>query len=189
MSRPLVLVMGVSGSGKSTVGALLAAALRVPFADADGFHPPANISKMRAGLPLTDEDRWPWLAAIGAWLDAQVVEGGVATCSALKRCYRARLLEGRPSVRLLHLAGEPALIEARQAARQGHFMPASLMASQFAALEPPDDVEGCITLSIAQPPAGIVAAALAALTAGAQGPRNHGQPEDPTMRSNEDNPL
>jgi gluconokinase len=181
--------MGVSGSGKSTVGALLAAALRVPFADADGFHPPDSIKKMRAGLSLTDEDRWPWLAAIGAWLDAQVVEGGVATCSALKRSYRARLLEGRPSVRLLHLAGEPALIGPRLAARRGHFMPASLMASQFATLEPPDDVDGCITLSVVPTPAEIVAAALTALAGSAYGPENPGQAAYPRIRSNGDNLL
>jgi len=164
-----VLVMGVSGCGKSTVGALLAEALGAAFADADAFHPPANIAKMSAGVPLTDEDRWPWLDAIGAWLDARAAVGGVVTCSALKRVYRARLLAGRRGVRLLHLHGEPALIGARQAAREGHFMPSSLMTSQFATLEPPGLEEGCITLSVAPPPAEIVAAALAALTAGAQG--------------------
>jgi gluconokinase len=167
VSRPLVLVMGVSGSGKSTVGALLAVALGVPFADGDAFHPAGNIAKMAAGTPLTDADRWPWLAAIGAWLDAQVGPGGVATCSALKRAYRERLLTGRPGVRLLHLAGAPELIGARQAARAGHFMPPSLMASQFATLEPPEPGEGCITLSVAATPEAIVAAALAALAGGA----------------------
>jgi len=164
-----VLVMGVSGCGKSTVGTLLAERLGVAFADADAFHPPANIAKMSAGVPLTDEDRWPWLDAIGAWLDARATVGGIVTCSALKRVYRARLLEGRSGVRLLHLHGEPALIGARQAAREGHFMPSSLMTSQFATLEPPAPEEGCITLSVAPPPAEIVAAALAALTGRAQG--------------------
>jgi gluconokinase len=161
--------MGVSGCGKSTVGAMLAEALGVSFADADAFHPPENIEKMSAGVPLTDADRWPWLDAIGAWLDARRAEGGVVTCSALKRAYRARLLEGRPGMRLLHLHGELELIGARQAAREGHFMPPSLMASQFATLEPPAPEEGCITLSVEPAPAEIVAAALAALTAGAQG--------------------
>ena len=165
----LVLLMGVSGSGKSTVGKLLAEALGVPFADADAFHPPENITKMRAGTPLTDADRWPWLEAIGRWLDERAASGGVATCSALKRVYRQKLLTGRPQVRLFHLHGEPDLIIARQAAREGHFMPASLMASQFATLEPPGPEEGCISLSIAPAPADIVRAALAALTFGAQG--------------------
>ena len=141
MSKPLVLVMGVSGAGKSTVGSLLAARLDVPFADADGFHPPANIEKMSRGEPLTDEDRWPWLDAIGAWLDAREATGGVVTCSALKRAYRDRLLAGRAAVRLLHLSGDPALIGARQAARQGHFMPPSLLDSQLATLEPLGDDE------------------------------------------------
>ena len=165
MTRPLVLVMGVSGAGKSTLGALLAAALGVPFADADEFHPPANVAKMASGTPLTDEDRWPWLDAIGAWLDAQADAGagGVATCSALRRIYRVRLLGGRPAVRLIHLDGAPEVIAARQAARPGHFMPASLMASQFATLEPPGPEEGAITLSVLPPPDQVLRAALAAL--------------------------
>ncbi len=162
-SLPLVLVMGVSGAGKSTVGALLADRLGVAFADADDFHPPANIRKMRAGVPLTDADRWPWLAAIGAWLDARGAAGGVVTCSALRRAYRAALLEGRPAVRLLYLKGDPALIAARQAARPGHFMPPSLMASQFATLEEPEAAERAITLSVAGSPETILTAALAAL--------------------------
>ncbi len=166
MSKPLVLVMGVSGAGKSTVGSLLAARLDVPFADADSFHPPANIGKMSRGEPLTDDDRWPWLDAIGAWLDAQGAAGGVVTCSALKRVYRDRLLDGRRAVRLLHLSGDPALIGARQAARPDHFMPASLMASQFATLEAPGEEEGVITLSVAPAPETIVEAALAALGQG-----------------------
>lgn len=164
MSR-LVLVMGVSGAGKSTVGSLLAARLGVDFADADDFHPAVNVAKMRAGQPLTDADRWPWLEAIGAWLDARAAAGagGVATCSALKHSYRDRLLDPRPAVRLLHLAGDAALIGARQAARPDHFMPPSLMASQFATLEPPDADERAIVLSVVPPPEAIVAAALRAL--------------------------
>jgi gluconokinase len=163
--EPLILVMGVSGAGKSTIGTLLAARLSVAFADADAFHPAENIRKMSAGVPLTDADRWPWLDAIGAWIDAQAVAGagGVVACSALRRVYRARLLAARPAVRLLYLWGEPALIAARQAARPGHFMPPSLMASQFATLEPPEPAEQAISLSVAATPAAIVAAALAAL--------------------------
>ncbi|MBL6456382.1 gluconokinase [Belnapia sp. T6] len=159
----LVLVMGVSGAGKSTVGSLLAQRLGVPFADADSFHPPANIEKMSRGEPLTDEDRWPWLDAIGAWLDAHGPRGGVATCSALKQVYRDRLLGSRPAVRLLHLSGDPAVIGARQAARPDHFMPPSLMASQFATLEPPAPGDGTIILSVTPSPEAIVEAALAAL--------------------------
>jgi gluconokinase len=162
MPKPLVLVMGVSGAGKSTVGALLAARLEAPFADADAFHPPANIAKMSRGEPLTDADRWPWLDAIGAWLDAQAASGagGVVTCSALRRVYRDRLLAGRPAVRLLHLSGDAALIGARQAARPDHFMPASLMASQFATLETPVAEEGAIVLSVEPAPEMIVEVAL-----------------------------
>ncbi len=159
----LVLVMGVSGAGKSTVGSLLAERLGVPFADADSFHPPENIEKMSRGEPLTDEDRWPWLDAIGAWLDAHEPAGGVATCSALKQAYRDRLLASRPAVRLLYLEGDPALIGARQAERAGHFMPPSLMSSQFATLEPPAPDPGTIILSVAPPPEEIVEEALAAL--------------------------
>jgi len=162
---PLVLVMGVSGAGKSTLGAMLAAALGVAFADADAFHPPANVAKMAAGTPLTDADRWPWLAAIGAWMDAQRPSGGVVTCSALKRSYRDRLRAACPDLRLIHLDGAPELIGARQAARAGHFMPPSLMASQFATLEPPGPEEDAIILSVAPPPDQVVRAALAALGA------------------------
>ncbi|MBX9701764.1 MAG: gluconokinase [Acetobacteraceae bacterium] len=157
--------MGVSGAGKSTLGAMLAAALGVPFADADSFHPTANVAKMAAGTPLTDADRWPWLDAIGAWLDSQAAAGagGVATCSALKRVYRARLFGARPAVRLIHLEGAPELITARQAARPGHFMPPSLMASQFATLEAPAPEEGAITLSVQPPPDVVLRDALRAL--------------------------
>jgi len=134
MASPIV-VMGVSGSGKSTVGAALAQRLRVPFADADDFHPPANIAKMTAGQALDDNDRYPWLEAIGEWL-AQHAEGGVMSCSALKRKYRDQLRRHCPDVEFLHLSGTPEVISRRQASRPGHFMPASLLASQFATLEP-----------------------------------------------------
>jgi len=134
MASPIV-VMGVSGSGKSTVGAALAQRLRVPFADADDFHPPANIAKMTASQALDDNDRYPWLEAIGEWL-AQHAEGGVMSCSALKRKYRDQLRRHCPDVEFLHLSGTPEVISRRQASRPGHFMPASLLASQFATLEP-----------------------------------------------------
>jgi len=130
-----IVVMGVSGSGKSTVGAALAQRLRVPFADADDFHPEANIAKMTAGHALDDDDRRPWLDSIGEWLAAHA-DGGVMSCSALKHAYRDQLREHCPDVDFLHLAGTPEVIGRRQASRPGHFMPASLLASQFETLEP-----------------------------------------------------
>ena len=131
----LVVVMGVSGSGKSTVGAALAQRLRVPFADADDFHPPANIAKMSAGHALDDHDRHPWLETIGEWLDEHQAQGGVMSCSALKRKYRDQLRHHAPTVEFVHLHGTPEVIARRQASRPGHFMPASLVHSQFATLE------------------------------------------------------
>lgn len=138
---PLLVVMGVSGSGKSTVGAALAQRLRVPFADADDFHPPANIAKMSAGIPLDDEDRHPWLEAIGEWLAGHDAGGGVISCSALKRKYRDQLRHHDHRILFVHLHGTREVIAARQASRPGHFMPAALLASQFATLEPlaPDE--------------------------------------------------
>ncbi|WP_068187199.1 gluconokinase [Mycobacterium sp. UM_CSW] len=132
---PPVVVMGVSGSGKSTVGAALARRLAVPFIDADTLHPPANIAKMTAGEPLDDDDRRPWLERVGEWL-ADHRDGAVASCSALKRNYRDQLRAHCPEVEFLHLAGSPELIGGRLAARSGHFMPAALLQSQFEALEP-----------------------------------------------------
>ena len=134
--RPLVVVMGVSGSGKSTVGAALAQRLRVPFADADDFHPPANIAKMTAGHALDDQDRHPWLEAVGEWLAEHDQDGGVMTCSALKHSYRDQLRHHEPRIEILHLDGSREVIARRQASRPGHFMPASLLDSQFATLEP-----------------------------------------------------
>ena len=132
--------MGVSGSGKSTVGAAIAQRLRVPFEDADDLHPSANIAKMSRGEPLDDHDRYPWLELVGEWL-AVHEEGGVMGCSALKRKYRDQIRGIAPTVRFLYLEGSRDVIEARQAARPGHFMPASLLTSQFATLEPlaPDE--------------------------------------------------
>ncbi|MGK7861980.1 gluconokinase [Falsiroseomonas sp. E2-1-a4] len=159
----LVLVMGVSGAGKSTVGPLIAQRLGVRFDDADSFHPPANVDKMSRGAPLDDTDRAPWLDAIGAHLAAHEGIGCVVTCSALKRAYRDRLRAAAPGLRLVFLQGDLALVAARQAARQGHFMPASLIASQFATLEPPTPDEGAVLLNVAATPDALAEAAITAL--------------------------
>ena len=132
---PLVTVMGVSGSGKTTIGAALAQRLRVPFADADDFHTAANIAKMSAGVPLDDLDRLPWLHAIGLWLADHAAGGAVVSASALKRSYRDILRETAPTQFFVHLDGSPDVVARRVAGRPGHFMPASLVTSQFATLE------------------------------------------------------
>ncbi len=167
MRAAAIIVMGVSGSGKSTIGALLAEALGWPFSDADGFHPAANVTKMASGQPLTDEDRWPWLDAITAHIAAARAAGQpvVVACSALRRAYRERLRAGHGDLVFLHLAGEAGLIAGRQAARQGHFMPPSLMASQFATLEDPAEEADAVTVSVLASPQQVVAAALTQLTA------------------------
>jgi carbohydrate kinase (thermoresistant glucokinase family) len=153
----IVVVMGVSGSGKSTVGALLAARLGVEFLDGDDFHPPENVAKMSAGVPLEDADRWPWLARLNAELRAR--ERAVLACSALKESYR-RSLGGGLEARYVHLRGTPELIGARLAARQHRYMPATLLASQFAALEPPAHA---IDIDVARPADECVDAILAQL--------------------------
>ena len=165
---PLVLVlMGVSGSGKTTVGKLLAERLGAAFADADDFHSAANKAKMRAGTPLDDADRKPWLAAIAAQLDRWRAEGrrGIVTCSALKRAYRATLVAGRPDVQLVYLKGDQDLITHRLAGRHGHFMPASLLDSQFATLEEPAPNEGALIVNIDKTPEAIVAEIMKAIGA------------------------
>lgn len=142
-----VVVMGVSGSGKSTVGAALAQRLRVPFADADGLHPPANIAKMAAGGSLGDDDRYPWLERVGEWM-ADHREGGVVSCSALKRQYRDQLRAHCPQVRFLHLSGSAEVIRRRLGARSGHFMPAALLRSQLDTLEPLGPDEAGVTVDV-----------------------------------------
>jgi gluconokinase len=145
---PLLTVMGVSGSGKTTVGAALAQRLRVPYADADDFHPADNVAKMSAGIPLDDSDRLPWLRAIGEWLAGHAAGGGVISCSALRRSYRDVLREAAPRQLFVHLAGTPEVVARRVAGRPGHFMPASLVESQFATLEPLGDDEHGLTLDL-----------------------------------------
>ena len=145
---PLVVVMGVSGSGKTTVGVHLAKQLDVEYGEADDFHPQCNIEKMSAGHALDDEDRWPWLQAIGTWLAAHDHAGAVATCSALKREYRDRLRAAAPGTVFLHLVGDPELLAQRMTGRSGHFMPTSLLASQLATLEPLEPDEAGIVVEI-----------------------------------------
>jgi gluconokinase len=142
--------MGVSGSGKSTVGEALAQRLGWSYEDADDFHPAGNVAKMSAGEALTDDDRWPWLRAIAAEIDriADAEHHAVFGCSALKRAYRDVLVHGRNDVRIVYLDGSRELIAARMAARKNHFMPAGLLDSQFATLEKPGPDEHTVTVSI-----------------------------------------
>jgi gluconokinase len=145
-----LVVMGVSGSGKSTIAEKLAERLGFSFEDGDTFHPASNVAKMRAGHPLTDEDRWPWLQAIADEIDRVCSKGrhAVIACSALKRAYRDVLVHGRNDVRIIYLNGTQQLIANRMAMRKGHFMPPGLLASQFATLEPPEPGENPLTVSI-----------------------------------------
>jgi carbohydrate kinase (thermoresistant glucokinase family) len=165
--------MGVSGSGKTTVGEALARRLGWLFQEGDALHPPENIAKMKAGLPLDDEDRAPWLAAIAARIDEwrRLGESGVITCSALKRRYRDPIVGNRADVRLIYLEGSRQLIGERLAGRRGHFMPATLLDSQFAALEPPGPDEDPITVSAEDAVDANVARIAAALTPTGHDPR------------------
>lgn len=152
-----IVVMGVSGCGKSSVGEALGQALNLPYIDGDDLHPAENVAKMAQGIPLTDEDRWPWLDRVAEALKTEAIVG----CSALKRRYRDRIrLAGE--VKFLYLKGARETIAARLTARKGHFMPATLLDSQFAALEPPGPDEA-VTLDIDQPLAAIVAEAVQGL--------------------------
>jgi gluconokinase len=170
MSEPrpppaVIVVMGVSGSGKSTIVNELARQLGWPSEDGDWFHPPANVEKMHSGVPLTDADREPWLRAIARWIDDTRTAGrhGIVASSALKRRYRDVLIGGRPDVRLVYLKGDAPLIVRRIATRHEHFMPTSLLASQFEALEEPGPDEHPIVASIESSPREIVAQIIAAL--------------------------
>lgn len=158
-SPPILVIMGVSGTGKSTVAQELAARLGWPFEEGDALHPEANVAKMHAGIPLTDADRQPWLERVAAWIDAQRAnrQPGIITCSALKRAYRQVVVGDRPEVRLVYLRGGRDLIAEHLAGRRGHFMPASLLQSQFDILEEPDPGEDPLTVDVG-PPAGQVAA-------------------------------
>jgi len=149
--RRVFIVMGVSGVGKSTIAEALAQKLGWKFQEGDDLHPPSNVQKMHAGVPLTDEDRAPWLAAIKRWIDARLAAGepGVVTCSALKRRYRDTLIDGRANVRILYLHADESAIEDRIEHRTGHFMPASMLESQLHTLEAPAADEHAITIEVA----------------------------------------
>ncbi|EFL19064.1 gluconokinase [Streptomyces sp. C] len=163
-SQRVIVVMGVSGTGKTTVGRLLAEALGLPYAEGDAFHPAANVAKMSAGVPLDDDDRRPWLDAIGGWIrDRAGLGGGVVAASCLKHSYRDRLRAAAPDAVFVHLTGDRPLIERRMADRKGHFMPASLLDSQFAVLEPLRADERGFAVDVAGTPEEITARALAAL--------------------------
>jgi gluconokinase len=166
VERPLaIVVMGVSGCGKTTVASRLARRLRWAFAEADAFHSKASVAKMSAGTPLTDEDRWPWLDAVAGRI-AQARASGrpcVVACSSLRRAYRERLCAGHGDVRFVYLRGSCETIERRLVTRSGHYMPASLLASQFATLEEPAADEGAVTVPAEQPVDAQVAAIVAAL--------------------------
>jgi gluconokinase len=153
--RSVLVVMGVSGSGKTTIGSLLAGRLGWQYAEADDFHPASNVAKMAAGRPLTTEDRRPWLLAIAAWIDDRIAkaEPGVVTCSALRREYRDLLR--RPQVQLVYLRGDRELIARRMASRQGHFFKPELLDSQFEALEEPGPDEDVITVPVGSSPSEI----------------------------------
>ena len=145
--------MGVSGSGKTTVAEELSARFGWAFEEGDSLHPAVNIAKMHAGIPLTDEDRLPWLERVAAWIDAQrgKKQPGIITCSALKRCYRQIIIGDRPEVRLVYLRGGRDLIAAHLAGRYGHFMPASLLSSQIDTIEEPDPSEDALIIDDGTP--------------------------------------
>jgi gluconokinase len=157
--------MGVSGVGKSTIAKGISTVMGWTFAEGDAFHSEANVAKMREGTPLTDDDRWPWLRSIGDWMSAEIAEGrsAVITCSALRRSYRDVLREGRPEVVFCHLEAEQDLVVDRIDHRAGHFMPSSLLPSQYATLEPLQPDEPGVTVSVAGSVPEVLARAMAAL--------------------------
>jgi len=160
-----LVLMGVAGSGKTTLARILEDRLGLPYAEADDFHPPANIEKMSAGTPLDDDDRWPWLEAIRDWLTEQTRAGrpSVVTCSALKRSYRDVLRSAEGRVRFVHLTAGTDLLEDRMAHREGHFMPTTLLPSQLSTLEPLGDDEDGVTVVVDVPPQDVADRALTAL--------------------------
>lgn len=154
----VLVVMGVSGSGKSTIAELLAEKLGWPFQEGDALHPAANVAKMAAGHPLSDEDRWPWLEIVADWADARLDSGesGIVTCSALKRSYRDAINRRGTGVEFVYLAGTGSRIRAQLEQRKGHFMPPSLLGSQLETLEEPTEDEPALTVALGRPP-GVIA--------------------------------
>jgi gluconokinase len=161
----VLVVMGVSGSGKSTVAAILAGRLNWPLEEGDSLHPQSNIDKMKAGHPLTDDDRWPWLEKVAAWVEERLDRGedGIITCSALKRAYRDVIDRRGSGVEFVYLAGSRETIAARLKARHGHFMPTQMLDSQFADLEEPAPEEPALRVDISAPPPEIAQAILVRL--------------------------
>ena len=167
-TKPRIIVMGVSGCGKTTIGDLVARELGVPFLDGDSLHPVENVAKMAAGTPLTDEDRWPWLAAVGTGL-ANAGDGGlVLACSALRRSYRDAIRAQSPDTVFLHLHGSKEVLRARTEGRTGHFMPPALLDSQLATLEPLEADEAGIVVDIEAPVPEVVSAGLRVVETPAQ---------------------
>jgi carbohydrate kinase (thermoresistant glucokinase family) len=163
--EPVIVLMGVSGSGKTTIGRLLAERTGWPFEDGDRLHSAANVAKMHAGIPLTDEDRWPWLQAVAAWIAQRHAAGGpgIIGCSALKRTYRDLLRSADPDLRIVYLKGDSALLRARLGHRRGHFFPANLLSAQLDALEEPGPDENAVIVPIGQTPERTTRAILVAL--------------------------
>ena len=175
MSFSVIVVMGVSGAGKSTIAAMLAVRLGWTYEDADWFHPPANIEKMHSGRPLTVNDRWPWLQAVAAWIDETRRAGrhGVIACSALKRAYRDEMLSGRPAAVMIFLQVSRDVLARRLAARHGHFFPEKLLDSQLETLEPPTPDEHVHTV-VVEGDAGQTAVKIIALLRPPAGPGRPG---------------
>jgi carbohydrate kinase (thermoresistant glucokinase family) len=177
-SPPILVIMGVSGSGKSTIAEELSARVGWPFEEGDSLHPEANIAKMHAGIPLTDADRLPWLERVAAWIDGQRSrkQPGIITCSALKRAYRQIVIGDRPEVRLVYLRGGRDLIADHLGGRHGHFMPAALLRSQIDALEEPDPSEDPLTVAVGAPATQVaqeIIRLLGKTVTISQGPREH----------------